>query len=442
MATRQVIEQLIADFHDGPLPSFTPREVTLPLLPRKADALIGMRRAGKTYRMYQEMARLLDAGVPKGRILFLNLEDDRLHPIGPGTLSEALEIFYRQTPSSRSEPGYVFLDEVQNAPDWQVFVRRILDTENVQVYLTGSSAKLLSREIASAMRGRSLSVEVLPFAFHESLVHAGLPVPEFLPPGAEMRSRLERHLEEHLAQGGFPEVQGIDPRDRQRVLQEYVDVVVLRDVIERHRVEKVEVLRYLVRSLLSSVAQPFSVNKFLNDLKSQGIGVAKDTMHSYLSHLTDAFLVFLVPIHRQSAKARQVNPRKVYAIDTGLATSQVWLGASARGRMLENFVYLELRRRASESGRQDKIAYYLTEDRHEVDFVAPGNGTAPDTTLTQVCSDMTDAQACSREIGALRTAMAETGVTESTVITMFDEQTLTVPEGTIRVVPAWRWALE
>jgi uncharacterized protein len=442
MATREVIEYLIADFQDRPLPPFTPREVALPVLPRKADALIGMRRVGKTYRMYQEMARLLDSGVPKRQMLFLNLEDDRLQPIEPGSLSEALEVFYRRVPSLRSEAAYIFLDEVHHAPDWQSFVRRILDTENVHVCLTGSSAKLLSREIASALRGRSIPVEVLPFGFRESLLHAGLPIPEALPPGAQTRSQLEQHLEKHLGQGGFPEIQGADPNDRQRVLQEYVDVVVLRDVIERHGIEKVEVLRYLVRSLLGSVAQPFSVNKFLNDLKSQGVGVAKDTLHSYLGHLIDAFLVFLVPVHRQSARARQVNPRKAYAIDTGLVHSQSWLGVSARGRILENFVYLELRRRAAEAGLQDKIAYYLTEDRREVDFVFPDKGAASGISLIQVCADMADARTCSREIESLRTAMAESHTSEATVVTLYDEETRSVPEGTIRLVPAWRWALE
>jgi uncharacterized protein len=312
----------------------------------------------------------------------------------------------------------------------------------VHVWLTGSSAKLLSREIASALRGRSIPVEVLPFGFRESLLHAGLPIPEALPPGAQTRSQLERHLEKHLGQGGFPEIQGVDPNDRQRVLQEYVDVVVLRDVIERHGIEKVEVLRYLMRSLLGSVAQPFSVNKFLNDLKSQGVGVAKDTLHSYLGHLIDAFLVFLVPVHRQSARARQVNPRKAYAIDTGLVHSQSWLGVSARGRILENFVYLELRRRAAEAGLQDKIAYYLTEDKREVDFAFPDKEAASGMSLIQVCADMADARTCSREIESLRTAMAESRTSEATVVTLYDEETRPVPEGTIRVVPAWRWALE
>jgi predicted AAA+ superfamily ATPase len=445
MAGEEILDYLIADFQERPLPEFTPRQVRLPVLPQKADALIGMRRSGKTYTLYQEMSRLLDAGVPKSRMLFLNLEDDRLQPLTSGSLSDALEAFYRRYPASRTELAYLFLDEVQNVPDWQRFVRRVLDTEKVQVYVTGSSAKLLSLEIATALRGRSVSVEILPFSFHETLIHAGRDIPETFPPGAQARSRLARSLDEYLEQGGFPEVQGIDPRDRLRILQEYLDVVILRDVVERHGVKNVETLRYLVRSLLGSVAQPFSVNKVLKDLKSQGTPVAKDTLHAHLGYLQDAFLFFLVPIHRGSARARQVNPRKAYAIDPGLASSQTWLGASARGRMLENLVYLQLRRRALESGNAENIAYYLTGDRREVDFtvgVGPPGTVDGGMSLIQVCADLSDPATRSGEIGPLRTAMSETQLRDGTVVTLYQEETLSVPEGTIRVVPAWRWALE
>jgi predicted AAA+ superfamily ATPase len=445
MAGQEILDYLIADFHNRPLPEFTPRQIRLPCLPQKADALIGMRRSGKTYTLYQEMSRLLSEGVSKNAMLFVNFEDDRLQPLTSDVLGNALEAFYRRYPSSRADLAYLFLDEIHNVPDWQRFVRRVLDTERVQVYITGSSARLLSREIATALRGRSLSVEVPPFNFAEALAHARVEVPETFPPGAHLRSQLERRLEEYLTQGGFPEVQGVDPRDRIRVLQEYMDVVILRDVVERHDIGNVEVLRYLVRSLFGSVGQPFSVNKFLNDLKSQGTPVAKDTLHAYLAHLLDAFLVFLVPIDRASARARQVNPRKVYAVDVGLAGAQVWLGTAARGRMLENLVYLELRRRASESGTVEGIAYYLTADRREVDFVvgtAPGPEGASGRRLLQVCADLTDPETRSREIGSLRAAMSETGLREATVVTLHQEETLSTSEGTICVVPAWRWALE
>lgn len=174
----ELIDALIADFQERELPRVTPRALALPGLPGKADVVVGMRRSGKTYFLYQQIRDLLARGVDRGRLLYLNFEDERLLPLAAAELSRIPEAFYRRFPASREQLCWFFFDEIQNVPGWETFVRRLLDTEKVALVLTGSSARLLSREIASSLRGRSLSTEILPFSFAESLRHTGVEPPE------------------------------------------------------------------------------------------------------------------------------------------------------------------------------------------------------------------------------------------------------------------------
>ncbi len=188
------IEALIADFQEREIPRVTPRSLSLPSLPGKADVVIGMRRSGKTWFLYQQIEDRLAQGIDRSRLLYLNFEDERLLPLATSDLSSIPEAFYRRFPAGREQPCWFFFDEIQNVPGWESFVRRLLDTERISLVLTGSSARLLSREIATSLRGRSLATEILPFSFAESLRHEGLEPPASWPPGAKARSLLEHRL--------------------------------------------------------------------------------------------------------------------------------------------------------------------------------------------------------------------------------------------------------
>jgi predicted AAA+ superfamily ATPase len=335
MENPEIIDELVADFGTRPLPPITPRLLGLPGLPGKVDVVVGMRRSGKTWYLFQRIQELEAAGVGRDRILYLNLEDDRLAPLKAEDLHRIPEALYRRHPGSREQPCHFFLDEIQNVPGWERFVRRLVDSERVSLVLTGSSAKLLSREIATSLRGRSVASELLPFSFAEALRHAGLAVPERWPPPAAERSLLENRFERYLETGGFPEVQTLDVDLRLRVLQDYVDVVLFRDVAERHGVENLTALRYLERTLLAHPSQRFSVSRFYNDLKSQGIRVGKDTLHEYLGYLEDAFLLFTMTVASPSIRVRQVNPRKCYLVDPALASVASFKASQDQGHLLE-----------------------------------------------------------------------------------------------------------
>jgi len=427
-----LLEQMIADFHERPLPELTHRELELPTLSGKIDAVIGMRRTGKTWFLFQIMRHYLEQGIPKEAMLYLNFDDERLLPMGAAELGRISEAYYRLFPGHRDRTCYFFFDEVQNISGWEVWLRRLVDTEPVQIAVTGSSAKLLSREIATALRGRALSTEMFPFSFREALAHEGVGDIPASRPGAKRRALLDNRLRRYLLNGGFPEVQAVAEEHRIRILQEYVDVVILRDIVERYQVGNILPLRYLIRHLLAAPATLFSVNKFHNDLKSQGIACGKNTLHEYFEYLADAYLIYPISIHSRSERAKRVNPRKVYVIDTGLANAFLHRPQSDWGRLLENFVFMELRRKGLE------IEYYRTVDGLEVDFIVTNRGGTQE--LYQVSLELRDARTREREVRALTTAMRETETEQGTILSLDATERIESDVGVIDVLPAWLWA--
>lgn len=398
---REVLRQKMADGLTAGPPPLTRRDVRLPEVPRKAFAVIGVRRGGKTTFLWQCLNDRLAAGAPRESLLFLSLEDDRLDGIESADLAWMVEEYFRAYPGLRDARTVTFfLDEIQLVPGWETFARRLVDTERLNLFLSGSSARLLSREVASSMRGRALEVLVHPFSFRETLRHLGVePESSWNQLPSAKRSELDGLLRTYLMQGGFPEAIGVNERDRTALLRSYVDVVVLRDVIERHAVSNPVALRWMQRHLLANAAAAFSVQKYYGVLKSQGIPVGKDTLYAYLGHLEDAFLIRTVSLHSASERQRMVNPRKAYPVDPGLIPLYERTGRPNLGHALETAVFLELERRGYE------MTYLRTKDGLEVDFVAQSPGLP--TLLVQVCLDVLDPRTWEREVRALAAAAAE-----------------------------------
>ncbi len=435
----EALEQLIVDFQERPLPVVSPRLTALPDASNMARVVIGMRRSGKTYLLFQEMQRLIDAGVEKNRLLYINFEDDRLQPLGFDVLDRTLETFYRLNPAARSGDAYLFLDEIQVVEDWSRFARRVLDTESARLYVSGSSAKMLSTEVATEFRGRGYAVELLPLSFAEALLHSNVELPTGRP-GSRVRSQLEAAFTSYLRVGGFPDVQELVEAERIQTLQDYVQLVLLRDIIDRHGIKNAHAVRFFALALLQSSGSLTSVNRLANDLKSRGVAVGRDTLYDLLDHFVDAFLLFTIPVFDRSLRVREANPKKVYAIDPGLAFAVSPVGVSNLGARLENSVYLELRRRLRGT-RDGAISYYSTASGSEVDFIVGDPESGHATGLVQVCADMLKTSTREREIRALVDAMKETGLRESTIVTMHDSEDIAVDGGVIRVVPAWAWML-
>ena len=397
---RQIIREKIVDSLASAPPEFTRRDVRLPAIPKKAVAVIGIRRSGKTTFLWQVLADRAAAGTAREGLLYFNFEDERLAGMSATDLQLVVEEYYLLYPEWRDQRrATFFLDEIQTVPGWESFARRLLDTERVDVFLSGSSARLLSKEVATSMRGRAMEALVHPFSFREYLRHrdAEPDKPADRMPKAS-RSALDKHLRDYLIEGGFPEAQEAGRRDRFELLRGYVDTALFRDVVERHAVSHPVALRWMVRQLLGNAGGLFSVQKFYDNLRSQGVAAAKDTLHAYLAHLEDAFLVRTLPIATDSERRRQVNPRKAYPIDPGLIPVFDRSGKANVGHALETAVLLELERRGFET------AYVRTQEGYEVDFLA--RGPEGDAHLIQVCAEVDEAETLSREVRALKAAGA------------------------------------
>ncbi len=434
MEPLSTFDLLLQSTWEAPLQTVTPREVTVPSLPGKATALVGMRRVGKTSWMFGAMRARLAEGLPRERLVYVNFEDERLARLTLDGLRELPEAAYRLAPAEPGAERWFFLDEIQNVQGWERFVRRLVDAPGVRVVITGSSSKLLSAEVATSMRGRSLATEIAPFSFREALDFHGVARPVHLPPGEVERGHIERAFLRYVETGGFPEVQNVDARVRDAILRDYVDVVILRDVIERHGVSNVPVLRQLVRRLLGAPGGEFTVNRFVNDLKSQGIAASRESVHALMEHLADAFLVTPLHIASDSQRKRAANPSKVYPIDPALCVSSAITRSPNLGHALEVLVHAELRRRGYE------VAWARTAAGAEIDFVARKRGAEP--LLVQVCWDFSDPGTRARELRGFDEAAVEHEIRQGLVITTTATEDLSVGRCDVAIRPAWWWLLE
>lgn len=433
----KLLATLLEEFHadlsdfDGNLVT---RQLEFPRISNKIMVAIGMRRTGKTYFLFQKIQNLIAEKIPLESILYINFEDDRLIatkltnaynvpnwgygsvPLGhydntktidannlipTTTLQRLLDAFYSSYPENHDRKTYLFLDEIQNVAEWSTVIRRFFDKKNTQIFLTGSSAKLLSKEIASSLRGRSIATEIWPYSFSEYLNANKLSLPK-RPMGQRAFDNLKKQFLSYMETGGFPETIGLTTMDRNRLLREYIDVVIFRDIIERHKITNIVLIKYLIRTLINNAGRTIAINKLFNDLKSQGFQVGKATLYDYLAYIEDAFLAFTVPLYADSIRKTQVNPRKVYIIDSGVYHTYALNPSSNNGHLLENLVYLDLRRRGYD------IYYYLTKSGYEVDFFAKGIDGSQ--LLLQVAWDTEDGTTQKRELRALQEAEQELGI--------------------------------
>jgi hypothetical protein len=415
--------------------ALTRRDIHLPRIANKAHAVVGMRRAGKTCFLRQLQAARR-AEVVAERAIFIGFDDDRLADIDAEQLDELLEEYYRRYPHFRGrERVWWYLDEIQLVPGWDRFIRRVMDTEEIDLVVSGSSARLLSREIHTSLRGRALATVVSPFSFREFLRHHGeepeKPAGRFT---AAERSSIEKRLGEYLVVGGFPEAQGLDVATRIALLQGYVDTVLFRDVVERFGVTQVAALRWVTRHALRNPCGSFSVNRLYHDLRSQGHAIGKAAVHDLLDHLIDAFLLAAVPVATESERRRNTNPRKLYPVDPGLIRAFDSGGRSNVGHALELVVFNELQRRNAD------VSYLKTQGDLEVDFLArfPGG----DEELIQVCADTADAETLGRELASLDAASREHPRATRRLVVMDARAAASISHPQTRSVAAHEWLLQ
>ena len=416
-----------------------------PFVPRVGNlvkVVVGMRRSGKSYRLFQEIRALLDSGVPMDQICYFNFEDDRLAPVTARTGDQVIEAFESLHPGALARGVYLFLDEIQEMGNWGAWLRRVVDTTRATIYVTGSSSQMLSREISTEFRGRAIDFELLPFSFAEH-VAAFMPGVEAAHPSMEERVALQREAAAYLVAGGFPATHGLPRAQAVALLQSYVERVVSRDVVERHDVGRPRVAAALARRILATNAMPFSARKVEGDLRAAGLGTSRETIGDLIAYLEEAYLVFFVREFSYSLAENTTSMPKAYAIDPGLALASARANSNALGQRLENAVYLELRRRRG-LGRTDTVCSYRTKaGGFEVDFVVGDALTQDLFELCQVSADVSDGKTLARELRALWQGMREAGAEESLLVTLEGDEAFHERDGMrVRQVPAWKWLLE
>lgn len=431
---KEVLKQIIIDFHAEPLPSPIPRTIELPILPkglRKAFAFVGMRRSGKTWYLYQVMHGLLKENLNFKKVLYINFEDDRLLGLNHDFQS-VLDAYFELYPEqSKAEDLQFFFDEIHEMEGWEKFIRRLLDKEKMQLYLSGSSAKMLSKEIATSLRGRTLTREIFPFSFVEYLQTKGVEYTGNL--SSKQISAIQYHIEYYKKFGGFPETLGASELLHRELLQGYIDVVIYRDIIERYKISNVAAVKQLINFCIQNSASSLSINKIYKYFKSRGFTVGKDSLYAFMIYFQDAYCIFSVPLYSFSLKKAELNPKKIYPVDPGLITAFTIKSHFDDAARLESLIFMHLRRQT------EKIYYYETRQGKEVDFLVLGeNGKI---NIFQVSISLSNEETRKREITALQQAMEELNLKEGTIITLNEEETIEDIRGIIKIIPTWQFLL-
>lgn len=427
MIKRDIWIKVIKDFYEFKLPDMVERDIRISELPiKRAVSIIGPRRAGKTYLMFQVMKTLLDKNVERNRVLYINNESDLLVGCELSDLRNMLELYYEIYPEHKKEKVHLFLDEIQIVPGWEKFVRAVMDSENIQVYVSGSSSKLLSKEIATSLRGRTITYYVYPFSFREFLKAKSFKAEKYL---SSSQKALLLNLLDKFLKGSYPEAVFFE-EEKEKILREIIDVTIYRDVVERFKVKNIKVLKLLLKNLIASTY--FSVNGFYNYLKSLGIKVGKNTLYSYIDNFSDAMILFTLRRYSESYKKKEQTIPKPYFVDNGLLVVN---GIESKSRLMENAVFLELIRRGFTT--ENNLFYF--DSQKEVDFVLEEGGKIAH--LIQVCYDIDDLKTKERGLSALARAGEELRCSDMVVITYDYENVEEYKGWEIKFVPVWKWLI-
>ena len=420
------LKRIIADYHQSPLPAFRPRNLEVPLDLGKIVIIVGPRRAGKTFYLYQIMTELGGLGVQRAEMLYLNFEDERLEL--EGDYDQIFDAYRELYPDQDLSRLFLFFDEIQELPNWEKFIRRVSDTISRHIFITGSNAKLLSKEIATSLRGRGLSFEILPLSFSEYLSFQDLAAK--VPVSSKDRARIGHAFETYCLWGGFPELVGVDERLKLQTLQEYFHVMLYRDLVERYHISDPSVLKFLIKRLIGSFTKEFSTNKLYNDLKSRGFSIGKESLYRMMDEIFAIFMLARIEKYDPTVIKREMSNKKAYLYDNGFATAMHYAFADDRGKLLENLVFRHIREKTED--------IYFTRNGWECDFVAFIPGQAPQ--LIQV-TERLDQDNLKREVKGLMASKEFVGQGEGLILIESVEPNLELPDW-IRAVPIQQWLLE
>ena len=421
--------QSIISLHQRELPlDLQDRKMQLPLDGGRIVTVTGIRRCGKSSLLGLTINRLLEAGVPKERILYVGFDDERFLSMTPDNFDELLQAYREMYPTTSLQDVYMFFDEIQLVSGWELFVLRVYKNYCKHIFITGSTAKMLSEEIASALRGWPDEYREYPLSFEEYLSFKGIEADKDSEEGKAMMTFAFR---DYCDEGGFPEVVRAQTKsEKVKILQSYFSTMLFRDMIEHYQIgASVSVVRYFLKRVMNNLTKPTSVNNIYNDLKSQGLKVAKDSLYLWLDYACNIFLFRKVQRYTKSMVKQSSSPAKYYMADIALRNAVLLPESEDAGKALENIVYLNLERSL---GEEDQISYFY--EQKECDFVVQRGERVSE--LVQVCWTLNE-ENMEREVGGLLAASTVTNCKQCKIITFCQQQTIEREGIRIEVLPIW-----
>ncbi len=385
--------------------------------------LVGVRRAGKSYTLYQDMQARLSAGTAKVEdFLFINFEDERLASMKSDELGQLLDAYWEMY--DQKHP-LIYLDEIQNIIGWEKFARRLTEAK-YRVMITGSNAKMLSREIASTLGGSYIQRNIYPFSFKEYLDFYGIQLDknwEFQP---EKRLMVVRHFNEYFYRGGFAE--SFDKTDKREWLTSLYQKILMGDIVERNKIRNSRIFRLLARKLADSVMQPTSLKRLEHIIKSTGDNISPMVLKDYLEYMEDAYLIFSIP-NLVSPLTEQQTIVKRYFADNGILNLFLMGGET---KLLENIVAIQLNRHYHNTPDELRLFYY--NKGVEIDFCIPEVNRA-----IQVSYSLDDLDTYKREVGGLVKFLKTYKQYQGIIVTWDTEQQIVEDGITIQAIPVWKW---
>ena len=439
-SVRERLLNLLYEFVKSDLPETLQREFRSDIvfkLPHVID-ILGARRSGKTYIMYNLMKYLLRRGVEKRRILYADLEHKDLE----GIASEDLDAFLNYIAHENIwDEAYLFIDEVHVACFWEHWVRTVYDQYKgkVKIVTSGSTSKLLRPEVAGILTGRHITLEIFPLSFREFLTFRNVNVDKILGKPVITPSEsylLESMLLEYMEFGGFPEVVLAESKEEKlQILSNYYEDIIYRDIVERFKIRNIRAMRLFFRFIVSNIAKYFSYRRAKNFLASVGLKVSTSTLERWCDILEEIYILFLAPVLTKKLTVETRHPRKIYIIDIGLRRVVLRRDID-RGYLLENMVFLEVRRRIKRVRQEIR---YWAENTKEVDIVVVDSGDP--IIAIQVAESVVDPETRRREVKSLMKLVSRTGIEKAFIVTLGEREKITTRSGEIEVIPYWEFAL-
>lgn len=413
--------------------SMIERETKLPIKSQSIVTVVGVRRCGKSSQMQLSINVLVEKGVLPEAILWVGFDDERLAGMKATDLEEVLEAYRELYPSQDLKDVFMFFDEIQLIDNWELFVIRVFKSYCKNIFISGSNAKMLSQEIATTLRGWSIEEKIYPLSFVEYCQFTGTKTHHLT---EQETTNLRLKWDEYYMGSAFPEIVLTELKSlRDKKLQAYFDVMLFRDLVERHNIGNTSVLRYFIKRLMNNLTKPTSINAIYNDIKSQGFKISKDDLYLWADYACECFMFLRLSKFTPSLIEEQQSLRKYYFIDNGLRQAVLLPQSDDNGKLLENAVLLHLHRHLHPL---DKITYYS--GTKECDFVVQQEQQVK--ALYQVCWEMQETTTWQREMDGIIEASTMTKCDNLFIITHHDEEVIQQNGKTVKVIPAWKWMLE